>query len=221
MPLYDQVELLCQAITTQAGAEAEKIRARAREEADRRLSEAEARRQEVLAQTKAEVEAKAALDARSRIDRAELESKRRISQTKETALNEIFAQAQARLQAFRETPDYRDWLRRSLCDALQQLEGDQFQVMANLAEAKWLTPELFQEVSQEHACRLTFTAAVDLPAGGFVVVRADGRVRFDQTFQGIIDRGREALRAEIARKLWRGEREPRQLDEYVGGHCPP
>ena len=202
MPLYDQVELLCQAIITQAGAEAEKIRARAREEADRRLNEAEARHQEILAQTRAEVEGQAALDARSRIDRAELESKRKVSESKETWLNEIFAQAQDRLQAFRATPDYRDWLRRSLAGALQQLEGDQFQVLANPAEEPWLTPALMQTVSQEHACQLTFTAAPDLPPGGFVVVRADGRVRFDQTFQGIIEREREALRAEIARKLW-------------------
>ena len=69
MPLYDQVELLCQAIATQAKGEVEEIMARAREEADRRLNEAEARRQEVLARTKAEVEAQARLDARSRIDR--------------------------------------------------------------------------------------------------------------------------------------------------------
>lgn len=204
MPLYDQVELLCQAIAVQAGDEAEKIRARAQEEADRRLNEAEAQRQVGLARTRAEVEAQAALDARSRIDRAELESKRRLSQTKETALNEIFTQAQDRLQAFRQTPDYRDWLRRTLWGALQQLEGDQFQVMANPAEEPWLTLDLMQTVSQEHACRLTFAADPDLPPGGFVVVRADGRVRFDQTFQGIIERQREALRAEIARKLWGG-----------------
>jgi vacuolar-type H+-ATPase subunit E/Vma4 len=202
MPLYDQVELLCQAITTQAGEEAEKIRARAREEADRLLSEAEAHYQEVLAQTGAEVEGQARLDARSRIDRAELESKRKVSETKETWLDEIFTQAQDRLQAFRQTPDYRDWLRRSLAGALQQLEGDQFQVMANPAEEPWLIPEPIQTVSQEHACQLTFTADPDLPPGGFVVVRADGRVRFDLTFQGIINRSREALRAEIARKLW-------------------
>lgn len=202
MPLYDQVELLCQAVTTQAGDEAEKIRAGAREEAARREAEAEARRQEVLTQTKAEVEGQAALDARSRIDRAELESKRQISQTKETALNEIFAQALGRLQAFRQTPDYRTWLRRTLAAALQQLEGDQCQVMANPAEAQWLTSDLFQEANPERAGQLTFTADADLPPGGFVVVRADGRVRVDQTFQGIIDRQREALRAEIARKLW-------------------
>ncbi len=74
MSLYDQAELLCQAITSQAKGEEEKILARAREEADRRLNEAEARRQEALARTKAEVEAQAKLSARNRLDRAELEN---------------------------------------------------------------------------------------------------------------------------------------------------
>jgi vacuolar-type H+-ATPase subunit E/Vma4 len=202
MPLYDQVELLCQAIAAQAKGEVEKIVARAREEADRRLNEAEAGRQEVLARTKAEVEAQARLEARSRIDRAELSGKRQVSQTKETFLNEVFAQAQARLLAFRETPDYRDWLRRTLLGTLQQLEGEEFRVMANPEEAKWLTPDLLQEMSQARACRLDLAADPDLPPGGFVVVRADGRVRIDQTFAGIIDRQRETLRAETARKLW-------------------
>ena len=57
-------------------------------------------------------------------------------------------------------------------------------------------------MSRERGCHLAFAADQDLPPGGLVVVRADGRVRFDQTFQGIIDRQRETLRAETARKLW-------------------
>jgi vacuolar-type H+-ATPase subunit E/Vma4 len=202
MPLYDQAELLCQAITSQAKGEGEKILARAREEADRRLNEAEARRQEALARTKAEVEAQAKLSARNRIDRAELEGKRRVSQTKETFLTEVFSQAQARLQAFRETAGYRDWLRATLLGAVQQLEGEQFRVVAHPEEEKWLTPDLLAEVGKERGCRLAFAADPDLPPGGFVVVRADGRVRFDQTFTGIMDRQRETLRAETARTLW-------------------
>ena len=202
MPLYDQAELLCQAITSQARDEVDRILARAREEADRRVAEAEARRQEALVRTKAEVEAQARLDARNRIDRAELEGKRRVSQTKEAFLAEVFGQAQDRLQAFRETEAYRDWLRRTLLGTLQQLEGDQFRVMANPEEEKWLYPDLLEEVSQEGGCHLAFAADPDLPPGGFVVVRADGRVRFDQTFQCIIDRQLETLRAETARKLW-------------------
>lgn len=205
MALYDQVELLCQAIITQAQGEVETILTQAKAETDRRLNVAEARRQETLAQTRAEVEAQARLEARSRIDRAELEGKRQVSQTKEIILNEVFEQTQSRLLAFRETPGYRDWLRQTLVGAFQQLEGEQFQVMANPEEEKWLTPDLLEEVGQARACRLDLAADPDLPPGGFVVVRADGRVRFDQTFQGIMERQRETLRAEIARKLWGAE----------------
>jgi vacuolar-type H+-ATPase subunit E/Vma4 len=204
MPLYDQVELLCQAITTQAKGEVDKILTQGREEADRRLKEAEAHRQEVLARTRAEVEAQAKLSARNLIDRAELEGKRQVSQTKETFLTKVFEQARARLQAFRDSADYRNWLRTTLLGALQQLEGEEFRLLAHPEEAKWLTPDLLQEVSQARGCRLDLAADPDLDPGGFVVARADGRVRFDQTFAGIIDRNRETLRAEIARKLWGG-----------------
>ena len=202
MPLYDQVELLCQAIASQAKAEVDQILARAREEADRRLIEAEASHQEALARTKAEVEAQAKLSARNRIDRAELEGKRRVSQTKEIWLTEVFGQAQARLQAFRDTEGYRNWLRATLLGVLQQLEGEDFRVMAHPEEEKWLYPDLLGEVSAERGCHLAWAPDPDLPPGGFVVIRADGRVRIDQTFQGIIERQRETLRAETARKLW-------------------
>ena len=202
MPLYDQVELLCQAITSQAKAEVDQVLARAREEADRRLSEAEASRQEALARTKAEVEAQAKLSARNLIDRAELEGKRRISQTKETLLTEVFGQAQARLLAFRDTAGYRDWLRATLLGALQQLEGEDFRVMAHPEEDQWLTPDLLDEASAARGCHLAWAPDPDLPPGGFVVIRADGRVRIDQTFAGIIERQRETLRAETARQLW-------------------
>jgi vacuolar-type H+-ATPase subunit E/Vma4 len=202
MPLYDQVELLCQAITSQAKVEVDQVLARAREEADRRLAEDEVSRQEALARTKAEVEAQAKLSARNLIDRAELEGKRRVSQTKETWLTEVFGQAQARLQAFRATAGYRDWLRTTVLGVLQQLEGEDFRVMAHPDEEKWLTPDLLDEVSAAQGCHLAFDADPDLPPGGFVVIRADGRVRFDQTFAGIIERQRETLRAETARQLW-------------------
>lgn len=202
MPLYDQVELLCQAITAQAKAEVDQILARAREDADRRLREAEAGCQEALARTKAEVEAQARLDARSHIDRAELEGKRQVSQARETWLTEVFAQTQAGLQAFRDTPGYRDWLLAALLAALRQLEGEDFRVTAYPDEVKWLTPDLLDQVSAARGCHLAWVPDPDLSPGGFVVIRADGRMRVDQTFAGIIERRRETLRAETARQLW-------------------
>ena len=201
MPLYDQVELLCQAIAAQAREEAGKIAAQAREEADRAVAAAQAHREEALRRTRAEVAAQAGLAARTLVDRAQLEARRRLAQAKEEISNDLLAQVQERLQAFRESPPYPAWLNQALLGALQQLEGDSFRVLAHPEEARWLTPELLAAVSRECGCQLTWTPAADAPPGGFLLVRADGRVRYDQTFQGIMARQRESLRAEIARRL--------------------
>ena len=155
MPLYDQVELLCQAITSQAKGEVETDpgpgpgRSGSPPERGRGPPPGGAGQDQSGGGGPGQT-----LDARSRIDRAELEGKRRVSQTKETFLTEVFSQAQARLQAFRETAGYRDWLRATLLGALQQLEGEQFRVMANPEEEKWLTPDLLEEVSQARGCHL-------------------------------------------------------------------
>ncbi len=49
---------------------------------------------------------------------------------------------------------------------------------------------------------MPFATDPDLPPGGCVIFRADGRVRLDQTFEGIIERQRETWRGETARRLW-------------------
>jgi vacuolar-type H+-ATPase subunit E/Vma4 len=202
MPLYDQVELLCRAMGGQAREEAEKIVADAKEEATRLVAAAEAQRVETLGRTKAEVEAQAKLEARNRLDRAELESKRQTGQTKEAVLSEVFSRALAQLQDFRRSPAYPDWLRRRLLATLEQLGGQQFQVVAHPEEAQWLTSEMLAAAGREAGAQLTWAADEDAPPGGFLVVRADGKVRFDMTFQGIIQRQRENLRAELAQRLW-------------------
>ena len=202
MALYDRVELLCQAIDAQGKEEAQKIVAQARDRTSRSVAEEEERRQEVLNRTKTEVQAQAQVEARNRLDRAELESKRKVAQTKEALLNEIFTQGLKRLQEFRNSPEYRKWLREMLVKVLGQLEGQGFRVAAHPEEARWLTPEMLAEVGRESNCQVEFTPDPELPPGGFLAVRADGKVRYDQTFIGIINRQREFLRAELARRLW-------------------
>ncbi len=204
MALYDQVELLCQAIHSRGREEAEGVLARAREEAANLVAAAQTRGAEVLERTKGTVKAQALLEARSMLDRAELEGKRSVAQTKEALLNEVFALGMERLQAFRHTPEYRDWLRRTLLAALAQMEGDNFQVAAHPEESEYLTTELLTQVSQESGRQLIFAPDPDLSFGGFMLVQADGKVRFDETFQGIIARQQEHLRADLARRLWEG-----------------
>jgi V/A-type H+-transporting ATPase subunit B len=105
MPLYDQVELLCQEILTQGKQEAEKIVSQAREKADQLVAAEEARGREAVRRASEEMRAQALLTARNLVDRAALESKRRIAEAKETLLGEIFKLGMERLQAFRHQAD--------------------------------------------------------------------------------------------------------------------
>jgi len=202
MPLYDQVELLCQAILSQGREEAEKIRSRAREQAEALVAAEEARSREVNERTEGQVRAQAEFAARSREDRAALVSKREIAEAKEVLLGEIFAEGLERLRAFRQTPDYQEWLHRALARAVQELQGDSFRIVAHPEEARWLTPELLEAVGRETGTRLELETDADTPPGGCIAIRADGQMRYDLTFQGIIDRQRERLRTELARRLW-------------------
>jgi vacuolar-type H+-ATPase subunit E/Vma4 len=206
MPLYDQVELFCQAILSRGRQEADRILSQAREQAARLVAAEESRRQEEISRTQAQVQAQTSLSARNREDRAALQSKRQIAEAKEALLAEIFRQGLARLLAFRQTPDYPEWLRGRLVKAIQELGGDGFKVIAHPEETGWLTEELLNQVGQETGCHLKLEMDADTPPGGFIALRADGRMRLDQTFKGIINRQQERLRTELAKVLWGGEK---------------
>lgn len=202
MPLYDQVELLCQAILAQGKQKAEEIVKEAVEQAERLAADEEARSREALRRAGEELRSQALLTARNRVDRAALESKRRIAEAKEALLGEIFKLGMEHLQAFRSGADYQEWLRQRLIKARQELTGKGLHLKANPEEARCLTDELLTEVGQATGSRLELELDAEVPAGGFIAVQEDGRMRLDQTFKGIINRQRERLRTELARKLW-------------------
>jgi vacuolar-type H+-ATPase subunit E/Vma4 len=202
MPLYDQVELLCQAILTQGRQEADRIVNEARDRADRLVADAEARGREKVRRATEEMRAQALFAARNLVDRAALESKRRVAKAKEALLDGIFKLGADRLQAFWDSPDYPDWLRRMLLKAVHELGGKRLQLAAHPEEARWLTEALLKEVGRQTGTTLELTPDAGLTTGGFIAMREDGRMRLDLTFQGILSRRREQLRTEIARRLW-------------------
>lgn len=204
MPLYDQVELLARAVLSQGKEEAEKILGQARSQADRRLAAAASQREEVLRRAREEVRGEALLKGQSLTDRAALASKREIAQAKEALLEEIFQEGRMRLLAFRESPDYLHWLGGQLVRAAGELGGGMILLLAHPQEAARLTGDLLAEAGQKAHCQFTLETDQDLPPGGFVALAADGRLRLDLTFDGILERRRESLRGALARLLWGG-----------------
>jgi len=205
MPLYDQVDLLCQAILTEGREEAEKILQQARSQADRLEAAEKGREQEVLERTRREVQARAHHDARNLVDRASLESKRRVAEAKETILARLFELGRERLLAFRDSPEYPGWLRKMLLKAVLELGGGNCRLVAHPEDAARLTADLLDEVSRETGASLELKTDGQTSPGGFLALSADGRLRYDATFQGILDRRRDSLRTELAKRLWQGE----------------
>lgn len=202
MPLYDQVDLLCQAILAEGRQEAERIVQEAKSQADRLEAAERARRQELLERTRREVQARVQHEARNRVDRASLESRRRVAEAKEAALARLFALAGQRLLAFRASPQYRDWLRQMLSMAVRDLGGGSLRIQINPEEADRLSGDLLGAISQETGARLEVVPDPDVPPGGFIAATADGRLRYDATFQGILNRKQDGLRSELAKMLW-------------------
>jgi len=202
MPFFDQIELLCQAILEAGRQEAEAVLEEARERAARLVAAEEARRREVVSRSTAAVQAQAHLEARNLIDRAELESRRRLAQAKEGLLADILQAGRERLASFRQSPEYSEWLRGRLAATVRQLGGERARVVANPEESRWLTPVLLEAVGKETGVQLDYESDPEVPPGGFIMVRADGRMRYDQTFEGILRRQGEGLRSELAKLIW-------------------
>jgi|UniRef100_A0A7V6A5L2 V/A-type H+-transporting ATPase subunit E len=202
MALFDRVELFCQAILDQGRAEAERLLRQARERHDALVAQAQKERQAALQRAQGTLQAEGRVEARAIIDRAHLESKRRLAHAKEAILTEVRQEAQARLLAFRETPDYPLWLHRKLVEAVNFLGGSRFQVKVHPEEVRWLHAQLLEQVRQETGAELELDSDPGMPPGGFVVLTADQRMRLDQTFQGLAARREEALRTQLARILW-------------------
>lgn len=202
MPLYDQVDLLCQAVLAEGREEAEKILQQARSQADRLEAQEKGREQEIRERTRREVQAQAHHEARNLVDRASLESKRRVVEAKEAILARVFEQAWARLQAFRDSPEYQDWLGNMLRKAVQELGSETCRLKAHPEDAARLAGDLLNDVSRETGASLEVATDEQAAPGGFLALSADGRLRYDATFQGILDRKRDSLRTELAKRLW-------------------
>ncbi|HVN85123.1 MAG TPA: V-type ATP synthase subunit E [Candidatus Binatia bacterium] len=182
------------ALRTEAAERAERIRASAVAEAETLRGDAQA-----LGETRGrQATAK-------RLAVAETDSRRAWLWAREQLIDEVLNAARDRLSQFPHVPDARRIVHDLIVEALQVLPSGPVCVRVPAAVSALIDPPLCATLGGD---RWQITVISDhAPAHGVVAESADGRLRFDNSFDARLRRGRDHLRRLV-------------LDTLLGGEAP-
>ena len=192
----EDIEMLQQAILTEARDEADQIKAEAKEKAD-----AIRRR----AKDQAESERKAILDrAHQDADRlhsqvlatAQLKARSLELEYREKMLDSVFEEAKKRLASVKQRADYDKIVASLLREALTQLKANKVQISADESAQKFLKNRALEEISREFNGEFTVGSVLE-EGTGVVVDTADGKLHYDNTLETRLHRLQNTLRASV------------------------
>jgi V/A-type H+-transporting ATPase subunit E len=200
------VEILAQAILSQAQIEAQRV-----------LDEAEVRAERTLEQTEEEVEAEAARileRARTAAESmrrqmaatAQLEAQNLRLRRREEILNRAFEAARERLSSLPAQPGYRDLVRELVREGVARLGGhtDRVIVRADPETQVLLEEGLLSHIAESFQVQLELGPPLTWGTG-VVLETAEGHRRYDNTLESRLERMREDLRTSVYRLLVQGE----------------
>ncbi|MBD3307117.1 hypothetical protein GF339_11885 [candidate division KSB3 bacterium] len=192
-----------QAVLEEAKQQAEEIVTLARREAERILDGA---REELNEAYRAEQQHAATQKAKTRyrqiVAAAELEAQKQRLLTQERLITKVLDQVQDRLLQVRETPQYPDLLLSLIREGVENVEGDQFEIIVDQADRDLITEALLTKLSTDTGATLTLSDNSQSGITGVIIQRADGRVRYDNSLQGILHRQKDRIRLLIAQELF-------------------
>lgn len=136
------------------------------------------------------------------ISQAELSARMEIIGQKEAILQDALCAVRQKIYALPRHPDYAAIQIRLTAEALSWLEGDEFSVQVNGRDRRFFTPQVLEMLSAESGKTLILAGqAIDIE-GGVVIIRADGRLMYDNSLEAIFQRREEAMRSVAARLLF-------------------
>ncbi len=202
MTMYGDPSRMSGALLEKARQEAAQHIALAEKEAAAVLAEAEKEARRVIDDAVMQAEHTASRDAKRRSATAETEAERLVSDARDELIQLCIHRLRDVLKDLPGTQEYRPALEALIREAAEALEGAT--IVVQLREAD-------QAVLDTNACRALDTTLGQtvrvaskpaMIAGGVIVWSEDGRLRVDQSFEALVDRHEEALRAIIAQELW-------------------
>jgi len=194
------IDALERAIFNEANADVEQIQKNAKAKADaiwiRAKNEAENERKVVLEKAKQEAERiRSQFVATSQLKARTLELGRR-----EKLLDDVFQAAREQLSSIQKAKNYEEIVTQLLREAVFQLNVDKASVRADKQTQAILEQSVLAKVSKE----LKAEISVDKPleqGTGLIVEAADGRLKYDNTFENRLNRIRNELRSPVYKLL--------------------
>ncbi len=194
------MELLAQAVMSEARADADQVLSDARAKADairqRAQEQATAERKQILERASQEADR----IRRQAIAMAQIQARMLELEQREKLLDKVFEAARQQLPTVQQWSDYDQIAYQLLREALIRLEAGAALVRADETTQQLLTGSLLDRLSKERQVKLQVGKPLEHGIG-VVVETEDGRRRYDNTLTVRLSRMEDALRSPVYRLL--------------------
>lgn len=201
MALPDQVSLLCRAIQKKGQAEAEKILARAREQAQGIVRDAEGKVHEELEQHLAEKRKNAFQQARKLKDGATLKARQLLLQAKEELMQELFLEAREQLESMRDEAGYPELLQSIALQAIRELPGEKVWIQVRKDDQSLVSETFCGNLSRLSDHKVDLFPEPAAISGGCLAYSFDKKVLVDFSFTALLSRAQPQLRELLAKEM--------------------
>jgi Archaeal/vacuolar-type H+-ATPase subunit E len=194
------LESLIDEVVKEALAEYE---ARIEEARKRILSELEAEKESVMQELRRGLEAvrrEVEAERRRRLSQVEAEVRREYLDTLEALVKRAVSNAVDRIRSIKESQTYRDFLRRSIEEAVEAL-GSEEVVVETCSEDLKAVKSIASELSKERNVKVKVSSKTIDVIGGVKVSRADGTMVYDATIDYRLSRLSDQLRTVVVKHL--------------------
>ncbi|MBN1894914.1 hypothetical protein JW906_10485 [bacterium] len=192
-------DILCREISKESQTEAEAILEQAARDAAQREKEAQAEAGRIEADIMSRASAQADALKKRILSGLHLEIKNQKIRAREAFLLKLFERVRQRLEAFRSSREYPEFIRKSVLEGVLALGMDAVEIVSGEKEKAILGPELLRTIEDEirkvsdRAVSLSLSQET-LNEGGVVLMSPDGRVRFDNSLSARMRRVQDAMR---------------------------
>lgn len=199
MPVGSEVDLFCRALAEEGQREAEKILSQARSEAAGLLAEAQQHAEKTFEVQRHAAGYQAQAEARKLVDAAELEARKRIITFRETVIRDVLNELAQRLNAFRQSSAYADFLLGGVQEGIEALAGREFIVELASAERDAMAAGI-TDFARKHGWHVEVIGS-PVVDGGVRVYSHDRRRLYDNSLAARQKRCEDEIRARIWRKI--------------------